>query len=191
MLTMHIPSSRWWDEDQEIFRETKAKTIQLEHSLISLSKWEAQWKKAFLKEKQHLSVEETVSYLKCMCLTQSVDDDVFNTIAATPDLMQQVHDYIDDPMTATVINRPMGAPNGRPKKETVTSELIYSWMINGNIPVEFQKWHLNRLLTLIEVIGVENERAQAKSPYKKSTPSQLRNRASLNAQRRAAHHSRG
>lgn len=191
MLTLTVPESRWWDEEKEEFKFTKKKTIQLEHSLISLSKWEAKWKKAYLRDKGSLTAEETLDYIKQMTLTQSVDDSVYEAILSSPELMKQIQEYIDDPMTATVINRPMENPDRPSHKETITSELIYYWMISAKIPWEAQKWHLGRLLTLIEVVSVKNEQAMAKNPYKRSTSSQMRNRSSLNAKRRAARKSRG
>lgn len=191
MLTITIPGRQWWDEDEEIFKNSKPTTIQLEHSLISLSKWEAKYKKPFLNERGiDMSREETLDYIRFMTITQSVKQEVYESIDQP--IMDQIRAYIDDKMTATVINRPPGGGDGRPvRKETVTSELIYYWMVSANIPWEAQKWHLNRLLTLIEVIGVKNEQAQAKGPYKKPSRAGLRNRSALNAQRRAARHSRG
>ena len=190
MLTITIPGRQWWDEDEEIFKYSKPTTVQLEHSLISLSKWEAKYKKPFLKENGiDMSREETLDYIKFMTITQSVKPEVYESI--DEETMTKIRAYIDDKMTATVINRPPGADGRSIRKEIVTSELIYYWMVSTNIPWEAQKWHLNRLLTLIEVIGVKNEQAQAKGPYKKPSRAGLRNRSALNAQRRAARHSRG
>lgn len=188
MLTINIPEQTWWDEDKEEFIHTKPTRLQMEHSLISLSKWEAKWKKPFLGDKG-LTRDETIDYIRCMTITQSVDPNVFEFM--DDDCIEKVRLYIDDRMTATVINRPESSRQTNFKKETVTSELIYYWMITANIPWEAQKWHLNRLLTLIEVVGVKNEQAQAKGPYKKPTRSALRNRSALNAQRRARAHSNG
>lgn len=190
MLTITIPGRKWWDEDEEIFKSSKPTTIQLEHSLISLSKWESKYKKPFLREHgTEMTREETLDYIKFMTITQSVKPEVYESIDNVT--MSKIRAYIDDKMTATVINRPPGGDSRPIKKETVTSELIYYWMVSSNIPWEAQKWHLNRLLTLIEVIGVKNEQAQAKGPYKKPSRAALRNRSSLNAQRRASRHSKG
>lgn len=190
MLSITIPPRQWWDEDLEEFKTIKKeKTIQLEHSLISLSKWEAKWKKPFLREKAELTREESIDYVRCMTLTQSVDPVIYEAIDKP--IMDKILAYIDDKMTATTITRPAGQ-SGPTKKEVVTSELIYYWMVSLNIPPQFEKWHLNRLLTLIEVISAKNEQAQAGTKaMRKPSRSSMANRSALNAKRRAAARSRG
>ena len=188
MLTITIPEKRWWDEDKEEFRSIKSTKLQLEHSLISLSKWESKWKKPFLGNKD-LTREESIDYIRCMTITQSVDPIVYESI--DNEIMKKIRSYVDDTMTATTISKPIGETQSPVRKETVTSELIYYWMVTANIPWEAQKWHLNRLLTLIEVINVKNEQSKAKGPYKKPSRSALRNRSALNAKRRAKAKSRG
>ena len=188
MLNIVIPGKRWWDEDKEEFRTVKQTKLQLEHSLISLAKWESKWKKPFLGNKD-LTREESLDYIRCMTITQSVDPLVYESIDNST--MEKIRAYVDDTMTATTITKPLDDSPSSIRKETVTSELIYYWMVTANIPWEAQKWHLNRLLTLIEVISVKNEQSKAKGPYKKPSRSALRNRSALNAKRRAKAKSRG
>lgn len=180
MLRITIPKQELWDERKSEFVYTKEQTLSLEHSLVSLSKWESKWCKAFLG-KQNKTYEETIDYIKCMTLTQNVDPEVYNWLTA--ENIQQVNSYIEAPMTATYLSEDK---KGSTSRETITAELIYYWMISYNIPVEFQKWHLNRLLTLIRVCDRKN------NPPKKMSQRELmaRNRA-LNASRRKKYGTRG
>lgn len=169
-----------WDEEKEEFIYPKSVTLQLEHSLVSLSKWESRWRKPFL-DKKDKTVEETVDYIRCMTMTQNVDPSVYDFV--TDEIITQVSDYIDNPMTATWFSKEGG---GSPSREVITAEIIYYWMIMHNIPFECQKWHLNRLLTLIRVCNVKN------APPEKLSRRQLakRNKA-INAARRKALNSKG
>lgn len=173
MLRITLPAIELWDESKQEFVYAKEQTLQLEHSLVSLSKWESKWHKAFLT-KEVKTREETLDYIKCMTITQNVKPETYNYIS--DQLIDQINRYIENPMTATVISK---TKNGGPNREVVTSELIYYWMISLNIPSEYQKWHLNRLLTLIEVCNIKN------TPPKKMGKKALMSRnASLNAARR-------
>lgn len=136
-----------WDEVHERFISFKGQTLVLEHSLISISKWEMKYKKPFISEAP-MSVTEFIDYVKCMTLNQ-VDDFVYNFI--TPEIIQEIEEYIADPMTATTIND----IRQNHKKEVITSEIIYYQMLTFGIPVEFEKWHLNRLITLIRVFSIK------------------------------------
>ncbi len=180
MLTITIPSAEYWDEANEVFIYTKAQTLQLEHSLVSISKWESKWHKAFLG-KQPKTEEEIVDYVKCMTLTQNVNPNVYQRLTAAN--LNQIKEYIQAPMSATVLPEDKGQKHSR---ETATSELIYYWMIALNIPVEFQKWHLNRLLKLIQVCNLKNS-----PPKKRSSASMYKQRSALNAARRNRMHTRG
>lgn len=172
MLQITIPEGELWDESKQEFIHIKEQTLQLEHSLISISKWESKWCKTFLS-KQEKTYEETIDYIKCMTLTQKVDPDVYNHL--TRENIEQINQYIQAPMSATYF---ANDPNGRQNNEKTTSELIYYWMIALNIPVEFEKWHLNRLLTLIRVCNVKS------NPDKKGVKPNLSSRAALNNARR-------
>ena len=182
MLKLEIPGTEFFDERKEEFITTEGQTLYLEHSLLSISKWESKWGKAFLGH-QDKTQEETLDYIKCMTITQNVPDDVYENL--TPDLIKQVVDYIQAPMTATHF-RDDGSTNAGGTRETVTSELIYYWMIALNIPVEFQKWHLNRLLTLVRVCNLKNT-----PPKKMSKKAIAAQNHKLNMARRAALGSRG
>ena len=180
MLSITIPSAELWDDRKQEFVYTKEQTLRLEHSLVSLSKWEAKWKKVFLS-KQEKTYEETIDYIKCMTLTQNVDPDVYNHLSN--ENIKQVNEYISDSMTATFINEDK---NAKGSKEPVTSELIYYWMISLNIPPEYQKWHLNRLLMLIKVCNAKNQ-----PPKKKSKKELMTRNAALNAARKKKLNTKG
>lgn len=173
MLEITIPAIEMFNEETQEFLPFKEQTLQLEHSLVSLSKWESKWCKPFLS-KDEKTQEEVLDYIKCMTKTKNVDPYVYNRL--TRSNIEAINKYIEAPMTATVFydNKRQGA-----NKEQVTSELIYYWMISLNIPMECQKWHLNRLLTLIRVCNVKN------TPPKKTSKRELASRyAALNAARR-------
>lgn len=180
MLRITVPGVEQWDESREEFVSTKDQALQLEHSLISLSKWESRWKKPFLT-KNDKTREETLDYIKCMTLNQNVDPEVYEHL--TDENIRQINAYISDPMTATFFSDDKNAKTGR---EIVTSELIYYWMITLNIPDRFEKWHLNRLLTLIKVCNVKNQ-----PPKKRSRREILSRNAALNAERRKRLNTKG
>lgn len=174
MLQLTVPATEQWDEQKQEFIQTREQTLQLEHSLVSLSKWESKWNKPFLT-KNAKTYEETLDYIKCMTITRNVDLNVYTCL--TNRHIEAVNEYIQAPMTATTFTE---SQNKKYSREIVTSELIYYWMIALNIPVEeCQKWHLNRLLTLIKVCDIKNQ------PPKKMSKSAIMNRnAALNAARR-------
>ena len=145
MLQITIPPVELWDEEKQEFSMSKEYTLQLEHSLVSLSKWESKWCKPFLT-KEPKTYEETLDYIKCMTLTQNVKPEVYGYLTRAN--VDDINNYIDAPMTATTFSEERRGSAGR---EQVTAELVYYWMIALNIPFECQKWHLNRLLTLIKV----------------------------------------
>lgn len=180
MLQITVPASESWDESKQEFVNTKEQTLQLEHSLVSLSKWESKWCKAFFSRKEK-TTEETIDYIKFMTLTQNVKPEVYANL--TKENILQINEYIEAPMTATYFSK---EEKGKVNNETVTAELIYYWMIALNIPFECQKWHLNRLLTLIRVCNVKNQ-----PPKKMSKSSILSRNAALNAARRQQLNTRG
>ena len=181
MLQITIPSRELFDEESGTFTQIKGRTIQLEHSLVSLSKWESKWHKPFLTKDEKTN-EETIDYVRCMTITQNVDQELY--LCLSQKNIKEINDYIGDPMTATTISK--HARGAGINREIVTSELIYYWMVAFNIPFECQKWHLNRLLTLIEVCEVKSQ------PEKKMGKRELMNRnAALNAARRNRLKSKG
>lgn len=179
MLTIEIPATEIYNPLTNTFYEIKPQKLVLEHSLVSISKWEAKWKKAFLTEKERTK-EELVDYIRCMTLTQNVEPIVYYGL--TEKNFREVQDYMDDPMTATTFRKEPSSPN----REIFTSELIYFLMITYKIPPEFQKWHINRLLTLIEVC--DRKSRPAKKMSKNDT---IRSYKELNEARRKATNSRG
>ena len=181
MLQITIPlTEEQWDEEKEEFISAEEITLQLEHSLISISKWESKWCKSFLSSNEK-TYEETIDYIKCMTLSRNVNPDVYARLTNTN--IEQINDYISAPMTATYFSDDKNKGRSR---EQITSELIYYWMIALNIPVEFEKWHLNRLLTLIRVCNVKNQ-----PPKKMSKRDIMSRNAALNAQRRAQLNTKG
>lgn len=177
MLTVTIPETELYDEILNEFKIVKEQKLVLEHSLVSLSKWESKWHKPFLS-KDPKTREETIDYIRCMTVS-SVDPIVYRCI--TPKVIGQINQYIEDPMTATTIR---DQKKGKP--EVITAEIIYYWMVALGIPFECQKWHLNKLLTLINVVNIKNK------PAKKMSRKEVMSRnASLNAARRKALHTKG
>lgn len=180
MLHITIPAVEQWDEVKQEFVYTKDQMLSLEHSLVSLSKWESKWCKAFLT-KQEKTFEETLDYIKFMTITQNVDPKVYNYL--TNENIDEVNRYIEAPMTATYFSEDK---TSKISLEQVTAELIYYWMISLNIPFECQKWHLNRLLTLIKVCNIKNT-----PPKKRSRKDIMSSNAALNAARRKQLNTRG
>ena len=181
MLTITIPKGELYDEKNNQFISLdKEKTLQLEHSLVSLSKWESKWCKPFLTKKDK-TVEEILDYIKCMTITQNVDPKVY--LFLSQENIREINEYIDAPMTATTFSEDKSGKGGR---KIVTSELIYYWMIALNIPPEYQKWHLNRLLTLVRICNVENKPDKKKRERNKAT-----DYAAINAARRKKLNSKG
>lgn len=183
MLSITIPKQELWDEETEEFINIPETKLQLEHSLISLAKWESKWHKPFLDKKDKTD-EEIQDYIRYMTLTQNVNPEIYNHIPKT--VMKEIFDYIEDPMTATWFSNNNENKKATSRKRVVTAELIYCWMITLQIPVQFEKWHLNRLLTLIRVVNAENT-----PPKKMNQRDILARNSKLNAARRAKHHSKG
>ena len=181
MLQVTVPGYEWYDEKTNTFGSTKETTLQLEHSLVSIHRWEQKWNKPFLG-KEDKTAEQCIDYVRCMTLTQHVDPAVYNGI--TSDIFDRINKYIEAPMTATWFSE---KDNVRPpNREVVTSEVIYYWMISLNIPWECRKWHLNTLLTLIRVCNAKN------APKKKQNRREMmEQRTALNKARRARMNSKG
>lgn len=182
MKTIIIPASDCYDEESERFITVKEQKLVIEHSLVSISKWESKWKKPFISTAEK-TMEELQDYVRCMTLTQNVNDDVYKAIPVN--IMNEIIEYMNDPMSATWFSDIDKKHNGR-NGEVITSELIYYWMTAANIPMECQKWHLNRLMTLIRIASEKNQ-----PPKKMSKNDILRQNKSLNAMRRARAKSRG
>lgn len=188
MIEVVIPKQHYepFDEGTETFLPTvdiKETKLQLEHSLISLKKWEQKWKKPFLGDSKK-TYEELSDYIRCMTLTHGVDPQVYHWIPK--EVMDEVTEYINDPMTATWFKGDTFIGAQKNLREGITAELIYYWMISLNVPAEFQKWHLNQLLTLIKIITIKNGK-----PQKVDAREAARERAALNEMRKKQYNSKG
>ena len=179
MLSISIPGGELFDEVRRKFITVKPVTLQLEHSLISISKWESKWKKAFLSTAQR-TPEEFRDYVRCMTMNADVDPNVY--LFLTQANYADIQAYIDDRMSATIF-RGEKTPSGPVKSRT--SEQIYGAMVLLGIPFECQKWHLNRLLNLIHECEI------LQSGGKMSRKDSAKYIREMNAARRARHHSRG
>lgn len=180
MLKITIPAVEEWDEARQEFISTKETELCLEHSLVSISKWESKWHKHFIGNKD-LTSEMLIDYIRCMTLTQNVNPEVY--YAMNDDVITQIKNYIDDAQTATWFAE---SNEKKYSRDIITSEIIYYWMIALQIPFECQKWHLNRLLTLIRVCNEKNQ------PEKKMSQAEvMRRNRELNEARRRALNTRG
>ena len=180
MLRITIPAIELWDENKEEFINTKEQTLQLEHSLVSLSKWESKWNKPFLS-KDTKTEEEELDYIKCMTITQNVDPNIYKFIPLN--IREEIKEYINAPMTATWFSEDK---NTKSSSEQITSELIYYWMVAQNIPFECEKWHLNRLITLIKICNIKSQ-----PPKKMGKKAIMSRNAALNAARRKQLNTKG
>lgn len=180
MLTIIVPGVELFDESTQEFKTTEDYVLQLEHSLVSLSKWESIFEKPFLGSDAKTDAE-VIGYIKCMTISTGVPSEVYSRLSV--ENLEQVNAYINAKMTATWFSEERRQPRSR---EVITSELIYYWIISLNIPLACETWHLNRLFTLIRVCSVKN------GPQKKMSRQEIgaRNRA-LNEQRRAKYNTRG
>lgn len=179
MLQILVPGRDFFDEKTGCFGLTHDTTLQLEHSLLSISKWEARWHKPYLSDEPKTR-EECVDYIRCMTINSGVDPMIYNLLDDA--FFRKVNDYIDEPMTATWFGK-----DDKPKTNpgVVTAEIIYYWMISMNIPFECQKWHINRLMTLIRVCGEKN------APKKKMSKEDLyAHHRKLNALHKSKHKGR-
>lgn len=175
MYTLEVPNKTLWNDRTQEFVDVVGKTIKLEHSLVSLARWESKWHTYYLNNEK-LTAEQKLDYIRCMTITQDVDPNLYYAI--TPEQQKDIHDYINDPMTGTVFsNKSTSSVNSR----FITNEVIYSWMFANNIPIECQKWHLNRLLTLIRVCNEEKQ-----PPKKKTQREIMEEQRARNKARRAA-----
>ena len=186
MLTITIPEQEAWNPKTNEFIRVPKQTIVLEHSLVSLSKWESKYHKPFLgKDKK--TEAEIIDYIRCMTITPNVEEDVYELLANDKKELTKINDYIQNSMTATTFyERKNTNQAGRPSREIITAELIYYWMVSYQIPFTCEKWHLNKLLTLIRVCNVKNDNGK-----KMSKNEILSNNKALNAARRAKLHTKG
>lgn len=180
MLFLEIPTVENYNEFTNEFSTLKGKVLRVEHSLVSLSKWESKHCKPFLSDESK-TLQETVDYIIFMTVTPNVNFELYRNVNQA--VIDKVSKYIDAPMTATTFRKNQ---SHKLNKDVVTAEIIYYWMITLGIPFECQKWHLNRLLTLINVCNIKNQ------PKKGLSGAQVlaRNRA-INTARRKQLNTRG
>lgn len=184
MLEIKISEQTKFNEKTSEFIRIKETTLKLEHSLLSVKKWEAKWHVPFLVKREK-TFEEYLSYISCMTLNrEKIDPNVYSCISKESFL--EIIDYIKDSMTATWFNNNdrIGASNR--SNEVVTAETIYYWMISYHVPVEFEKWHLNQLLTLLKMIHIKSG-GEKKIPAKEAAAI----RRKLNQERRAKYKTKG
>ena len=177
-LTIILTPERW-DEENELFIPAKVKKLRLEHSLVSLSKWESKWCKPFISDTDK-TAEETLDYIKFMTLTQNVEPDVYDHI--TDEHIRQVTEYIDLPMSAATFVEDEKNNKKKVNGEKITAETLYWYMITLQIPFECQKWHLNRLITLIRFCCAKNEKPKQMT---------MAERRALNEARKKKHRTKG
>ena len=184
MLTITVPKQEAWDQVKEEFVYTNETTLILEHSLLSISKWEAKWHKCFVSNSKNdaQTSEEFLDYIRCMTINQ-VDPNIYNVLP--PDIVDKVADYIKDPYSATTINDKRAKKNGQKR---ISSEEVYSWMVAYRIPFEAEKWHFNRLMNLIAICGEQNNSSKNKYMPKKDVQNMYRQ---MNERNRALFHSKG
>ena len=171
-LPIHVKAVELFNQTTGTFYYTEPQTLILEHSLVSISKWESKWHKMYL-ETPNKTADELLDYVRCMTINKNVPDYVY--YALSQENIDEIVQYMNDPMTASSVYE----PNSGGHHELVSSELIYYWMIAFHIPLECEKWHLNRLLTLIKICEVKN------APPKKMRRKDIYSRnAALNAARK-------
>lgn len=180
MLTIIVPETELYDEQNNEFIQIKEQTLVLEHSLVSIAKWESKWKKSYLSSKNK-TFEETVDYIKCMTITKNVNPLIYKSLNRKA--LESIERYINDPMTATYFSEKDNRPAG---PSIITAEIVYYWMISLGVPMECQKWHFNRLIALIKVCNIKN------NPGKRMSSREIltRNQA-LNEERRRKYNTRG
>lgn len=182
-----IKDTEGWDNINEEFTTIKGGTLRIEHSLLSIAKWEAETEKCFLDSRQ-LTEEEMILYIKCMTLN-NVPDRLFDLLSV--ENISEIKKYMNRKMSAVNFNS--NRPAGKRSREQNTAEMIYYQMITLNIPKEFEKWHINRLMVLIQLVSRMNEAASnpKKNKHHKLTSSQISARNELNAARRKQFNTNG
>lgn len=180
MLTIVVPGQELFNNKTQKFIKTEDVKLRMEHSLVAISKWESKWHKPFLTSTGR-SGEEVTDYFRMMCIEEDVDSSVLDRM--TEENIRQIQDHIENSMTATTFSN---LPDSPGRREIVTAEIVYYWMISMQIPLDRENWHFGKLIALIKTINAKN------APKKKmNTKDALAQQRELNAQRRAASQSNG
>lgn len=183
MLKLHLKELEYFDDSKQEFVTLPALDLELEHSLVSISKWESKWKKPFLSESSRTD-QETIDYIGHMANTAIPPEEIYPRLSESD--VEKIATYINEEQTATWFYDPSkGKPQKKKPSETITSELIYYWIISLAIPTECQYWHLSRLLTLIRVCNEKN------NPKKLSRAEIAERNRALNEKRKAEMNTRG
>jgi hypothetical protein len=178
MLTIDLGNIEYFDSDKNEFVYETGGTVRFEYSLKAIYEWEGTYKKPFLK--CELTYNEMITLYKCMAL------DKFDLKFITNDVSKMISDYISDINTATTFSNNSTNATGSAKKTAHTSEEIYAMMFSSGIPLEFENRNLNRLLTILRVISVQNN-----PPKKMSKNEILKENSNLNKQRKAQMNTKG
>lgn len=178
MLNIRVKPIELFDDDKQEFINIEEQDVLLEHSLVSISKWESKWHKPFISSSK--TNDELIDYIRCMIISDNNDKNIYKYLSN--ENLNEINEYISDSMTATTFFE----QNNNSRKEIITSELIYFWMVSFNIPIQCENWHLNRLLTLIRICSIKN------TPAKKMSKNEIMSRnAQLNAMRKQTLHTKG
>jgi len=182
MLTITVPELEMWNAEDEVFVSEQSFQLDLEHSLISLSKWESKFEKAFLDEKVTKTQEEMLWYIRFMVISPGVTFEKLSRLSV--ENLKEINEYIDSKQTATTFRE---ALTKKSRTEKITAELIYYWMYANGIPTEWEGRHLNQLFALIRIFGVKQSRSNKKQSRSEIAAWQREE----NARRRAANNTRG
>lgn len=177
MLEIYVEGETFWNEELQEFYDMAPKTFHFEYSLAAISKWEMKWHIPYLTEDTKTQ-EQVRDFIRCMCLDEEPPDELHLAILSTR-YAEEFNAYTKDPMTATTIKSVDKFPS-HSRNNIQTNELIYHLMTVNNIPFECDKWHFNRLMTLIRVCNEQN--GEKKPMTKRET---LEYQAALNKARRA------
>lgn len=180
MLTLIVKGKEFFNEETSEFIDSPEVVVELEHSLVSLSKWESIFQKPFLT-KDSKTQTELLAYIKIMILTKDYPEDLIESL--TKENFLAIQNYIDSPESATTFGK---LPEQKGRGEVITSELIYFWLVTFNIPFEVETWHLNRLLALVRICNIKNQK-----PKKVKKDEAARQYRELNEKRRAQYGTRG
>ena len=141
-IPIYLKEEELYNSATQEFIQVKAKTVYLEHSLVSIQKWEQKWHIPFLKDTPKTREQEQ-DYIRCMSMSGPLSD--VDLMRFRQSDLIRINDYIQDPMTATTFNN----KNARHSRRILTAEVIYAQMIHYGVPFECKKWHLNSLMTLL------------------------------------------